>query len=146
LAEKTLEVIFSEVPCKRSRLDARKAAKLARRDLEQIREVMLLQASEYRAHVPVGFRSVAEVSIRSLKEQRHSRRRDRGSESVIQQIALEHRRRYGIDNHRGASAAGRMQVNHKRVRIMRKDNLLGPTTEVLQGHHELEPKFEIYLN
>jgi hypothetical protein len=34
LAEKTLEVIFSKVPCKKSRLDARSAAKLARRHLK----------------------------------------------------------------------------------------------------------------
>ena len=53
------------------------------------------------------------------------REKDTEVRSAIQQVALEHRRRYGYRRvtaelkHRG------MQVNHKRVaRIMREDNLL----------------------
>ena len=45
--------------------------------------------------------------------------------SAIQQIALEHRRRYGYRRITAEHRRG-MQVNHKRVvRIMLEDNLLG---------------------
>ena len=67
--------------------------------------------------------------------------------SAIQQIVLEHRRRYG---YRRVSAELRrrgMLANHKRVaRIMREDNLLAvqPRQFVVttDSHHELE----VYLN
>jgi putative transposase len=64
--------------------------------------------------------------------------------SVIQQIALEHRRRYG---YRRVSAELRrrgMLANHKRVaRIMREDNLLPRQFVVTtDSNHELE----VYLN
>src|SRR5215469_16495769 len=70
--------IFSEVPCKKSRLDARRAAKLARRDLRaNPRSNAFARQPEYRAHVPLGsgqsqkFLSVAERAATC-------RRRDRG--------------------------------------------------------------------
>jgi len=45
--------------------------------------------------------------------------------STIQQIALEHRRRYGYRRVAAESRHRGMLVNHKRVaRIMREDNLL----------------------
>ena len=45
--------------------------------------------------------------------------------SVIQQIALEHRRRYGYRRISAELRRRGMRVNHKRVaRIMREDNLL----------------------
>ena len=45
--------------------------------------------------------------------------------SAIQQIVLEHRRRYGYRRGFGGAAAESMRANHKRVaRIMREDNLL----------------------
>ena len=67
--------------------------------------------------------------------------------AAIQQIVLEHRRRYG---YRRVSAELRrrgMLANHKRVaRIMREDNLLAvqPRQFVVttDSHHELE----VYLN
>jgi transposase InsO family protein len=67
--------------------------------------------------------------------------------SVIQQIAIEHRRRYG---YRRISAELRRRgivVNHKRVaRIMREDNLLAvqPRSFVVttKSNHQLE----VYLN
>src|SRR5215469_6534437 len=47
--------IFSEVPCKKSRLDARRAAKLASWDLRtDPRSKIFARQPEYRAHVPVG--------------------------------------------------------------------------------------------
>jgi transposase InsO family protein len=46
--------------------------------------------------------------------------------SAIQQIALEHRRRYGYRRVTKELRRRGMLVNHKRVsRIMREDNLLG---------------------
>ena len=71
--------------------------------------------------VPVSRRSF----YRSLKEQQPA---DEELEvrSAIQQIALEHRRRYGYRRITAELHRRGMQINHKRVvRIMREDNLLG---------------------
>ena len=56
LAEKTLEVDFSKVPCKKSRLDARSTVSLARRHLPPNpgSDVDARQL-EYRANVSVGW-------------------------------------------------------------------------------------------
>jgi transposase InsO family protein len=67
--------------------------------------------------------------------------------SAIQQIALEHRRRYGYRRISAELRRKGMLVNHKRVaRIMREDNLLAvqPRQFVLttDSNHELE----VYLN
>jgi transposase InsO family protein len=62
---------------------------------------------------------------RSLKEQRPIEE-EMEVRSVIQTIALEHRRRYGYRRITAELRRRGMQVNHKRVaRIMREDNLLG---------------------
>jgi len=67
--------------------------------------------------------------------------------SAIQQVALEHRRRYGYRRvtaelrHRG------MQVNHKRVaRIMREDNLLALQPKDLGASGNSSDPLEAYLN
>jgi transposase InsO family protein len=67
--------------------------------------------------------------------------------SAIQQIAIEHRRRYGYRRISAELRRRGMQVNHKRVmRIMAEDNLLAvqPKSFVIttNSHHE----FEVYLN
>jgi putative transposase len=67
--------------------------------------------------------------------------------SAIQQIALEHRRRYGYRRITAELRRRGMRVNRKRVsRIMREDNLLAvqPRAFVVttESHHELE----VYLN
>ena len=67
--------------------------------------------------------------------------------STIQQIALDHRRRYGYRRITAELRRHGMLVNHKRVaRIMRDDNLLAvqPRAFVVttDSHHELE----VYLN
>jgi putative transposase len=67
--------------------------------------------------------------------------------SAIQQIALNHRRRYGYRRITAELRRRGMLVNHKRVsRIMREDNLLGvqPRAFVIttDSNHELE----VYLN
>jgi len=67
--------------------------------------------------------------------------------SVIQQIALEHRRRYG---YRRISAERRrrgMVVNHKRVaRIMREDNVLAVQPRQFVVTTKSDHKLEVYLN
>jgi putative transposase len=67
--------------------------------------------------------------------------------SVIQEIAVEHRRRY---EYRRISAELRrrgMLVNHKRVsRIMRKDNLLAVQPRAFVVTTDSDHRFEVYLN
>jgi putative transposase len=67
--------------------------------------------------------------------------------SMIQQIALEHRRRYG---YRRISAELRRRgrpVNHKRVaRIMREDNLLAVQPRAFHESTDSEHELRVYLN
>jgi putative transposase len=67
--------------------------------------------------------------------------------SVFQQIAVEHRRRYG---YRRVSAELRrrgMLVNHKRVlRIIRDDNLLAVQPRTFVVTTDSDHEFEVYLN
>ena len=67
--------------------------------------------------------------------------------SVIQTIALEHRRRYGYRRITAELHRRGMQVNHKRVaRIMREDNLLGIQPKLFVVTTNSNHKLEIYLN
>ncbi len=67
--------------------------------------------------------------------------------SAIQTIALEHRRRYGYRRITAELHRRGMQVNHKRVaRIMREDNLLGVQPERFVVTTNSSHKLEIYLN
>jgi putative transposase len=67
--------------------------------------------------------------------------------SAIQQIALEHRRRYGYRRITAELHRRGMQVNHKRVaRIMREDNLLGMQPARFVVTTNSNHKLEIYLN
>jgi putative transposase len=92
--------------------------------------------------VPVSRRSF----YRSLKEQRPAEE-ETEVRSVIQQIALEHRRRYGYRRITAELRRRGMQVNHKRVvRIMRKDNLLALQPKCFKVTTNSNHKFEIYLN
>jgi transposase InsO family protein len=92
--------------------------------------------------VPVSRRSF----YRSLKEQQPA---DEELEvrSAIQQIALEHRRRYGYRRIAAELHRRGMQINHKRVvRIMREDNLLGLQPQRFKVTTNSNHKFEVYLN
>ena len=92
--------------------------------------------------VPVSRRSF----YRSLKEQQPA---DEELEvrSAIQQIALEHRRRYGYRRITAELHRRGMQINHKRVvRIMREDNLLGLQPQRFKVTTNSNHKFEVYLN
>jgi len=92
--------------------------------------------------VPVSRRSF----YRSLKEKRPVEE-ETEVRSVIQQIALEHRRRYGYRRITAELRRRGMQVNHKRVvRIMREDNLLGLQPKCFKVTTNSNHKLEIYLN
>ena len=66
--------------------------------------------------------------------------------SAIQQIALEHRRRYGYRRITAELHRRGMPVNHKRVaRIMREDNLLG-MQPAIRGHHQFESQAGGYIS
>jgi putative transposase len=92
--------------------------------------------------VPVSRRGF----YRSLQEQ-HPVEEEMEVRSAIQQIALEHRRRYGYRRISAELRRRGMLVNHKRVvRIMREDNLLAvqPRRFVVTTHSN--HKLEVYLN
>jgi len=92
--------------------------------------------------VPVSRRSF----YRSLKEKRPVEEQTE-VRSVIQQIALEHRRRYGYRRITAELRRRGMQVNHKRVvRIMREDNLLALQPKSFHLTTHSNHKLEIYLN
>jgi transposase InsO family protein len=83
---------------------------------------------------------------RSLKEQRPAEE-ETEVQSAIQQIALEHRRRYGYRRICAELRRRGMQVNHKRVlRMMRRDNLLALRRRRFVVTTNSNHKFEVYLN
>jgi putative transposase len=83
---------------------------------------------------------------RSLKEQRPAEE-ETEVRSAIQQIALEHRRRYGYRRICAELRRRGMQANHKRVlRMMRRDNLLALRRRRFVVTTNSNHKFEVYLN
>jgi putative transposase len=83
---------------------------------------------------------------RSLKEQRPAEE-ETEVRSAIQQIALEHRRRYGYRRISAELRRRGMPVNHKRVlRMMRRDNLLALRRRRFVVTTDSNHKLEVYLN
>ena len=83
---------------------------------------------------------------RSLREQRPVEE-EMEVRSAIQQIALEHRRRYGYRRITAELHRRGMPINHKRVaRIMWEDNLLAMQPKRFVVTTNSDHKFEIYLN
>ena len=67
--------------------------------------------------------------------------------SVIQEIAVEHRRRYGYRRITAELRRRGMLVNHKRVlRILREDNLLAVQPRAFVVTTDSDHEFEVYLN
>jgi transposase InsO family protein len=67
--------------------------------------------------------------------------------SVIQQVALQHRRRYGYRRVTAELKRRGMLVNHKRVaRIMREDNLLAVQPKEFVTTTDSSEALEVYLN
>jgi transposase InsO family protein len=93
---------------------------------------------------------VAQVSragfYRSLREHRPVEE-DMAVRSTIQQIALEHRRRYGYRRIAAELRRRGMRVNHKRVaRLMREDNLLSVQPRAFVVTTDAKHDLEVYLN
>jgi transposase InsO family protein len=83
---------------------------------------------------------------RSLQEQRPVEE-DMEVRSAIQQIAVEHRRRYGYRRISAELRRRGMLVNHKRVaRIMREDNLLAVQPRQFVVTTDSDHQLEVYLN
>ena len=67
--------------------------------------------------------------------------------SAIQQIAVDHRRRYGYRRVAAELRRRGLAVNHKRVaRLMREDNLLGVQPRAFVVTTNSRHKLEVYLN
>ena len=90
---------------------------------------------------------VSRAGFYRFLQQRHPGEEDMEVRSAIQQIVLEHRRRYGyrrvtVELHRRG-----MAVNHKRVlRLMREDNLLGVEPRAFIATTQSDHDWEVYLN
>jgi putative transposase len=83
---------------------------------------------------------------RSLSEQK-PQEEEMEVRSAIQQIALEHRRRYGYRRITAELRRRGMLVNHKCVvRIMREDNLLAVQPRAFVATTDSGHRLEIYLN
>ena len=92
--------------------------------------------------VPVSRRGF----YRSLQEQQPAEEKMEVRDS-IQQIVLEHRRRYGYRRITAELHRRGMQVNHKRVaRMMREDNLLAVQPRRFVVTSNSNHKLEVYLN
>ena len=67
--------------------------------------------------------------------------------NAIQQIVVEHRRRYGYRRVTVELRRRGMRVNHKRVlRLMREDNLLGIEPKAFLATTQSDHDREVYLN
>jgi putative transposase len=83
---------------------------------------------------------------RCLQEQRPVEE-DMEVRSAIQQIAVEHRRRYGYRRIAAELRRSGMRVNRKRVaRIMREDNLLAVQPRAFVVTTDSQHQLEVYLN
>src|SRR5579883_2369728 len=83
---------------------------------------------------------------RSLKEPQPAEE-ETEVRSTIQQIAVEHRRRYGCRRVTSERHKQGVQVNHKKVaRIMREDDLLGIQPKRFMVTTNSNHKLEVYLN
>ncbi len=83
---------------------------------------------------------------RSLREQQPVEE-EMEVRSAIQEIALEHRRRYGYRRITAELRRRGMPVNHKRVlRMMREDNLLAVQPRAFVVTTDWDHGFEVYLN
>ena len=90
---------------------------------------------------------VSRAGFYRFLQQRHPQEEDMEVRHAIQQIALEHRRRYG---YRRITAQLRRQgkcVNHKRVvRLMKEDNLLAVEPKSFVATTDSDHELEVYLN
>jgi putative transposase len=90
---------------------------------------------------------VSRASFYRCLQERTPVEEDMEVRSAIQQIAVEHRRRYGYRRIAAELRRRGMLVNHKRVaRIMREDNLLAVQPKAFVVTTNSQHKLEVYLN
>jgi putative transposase len=90
---------------------------------------------------------VSRAGFYRFLHQRHPAEEDLELRAAIQQIALEHRRRYGYCRITVELRRRGMRVNHKRVaRLMRADNLLAVEPKSLLATTDSRHELEVYLN
>ena len=90
---------------------------------------------------------VSRAGFYRFLQQRHSGEEDMEVRSTIQQIVVEHRRRYGYRRVTVELRRRGMAVNHKRVlRLMRVDNLLGIEPKAFIATTQSDHDAEVYLN
>src|SRR5258706_10593369 len=107
-----------------------------------MREVMSLQGSLSIERM-CELTRVSRASFYRSFQEKHAVEEEMEVRSAIQQIAVEHRRRYGYRRIAAGLRRRGMPVNHKRVmRIMAEDNLLAVRMRAFvvttNGQHEFE--------
>jgi putative transposase len=90
---------------------------------------------------------VSRAGFYRFLEQRHPAEQDMEVRAAIQQIVVEHRRRYGYRRVAVELRRRGLAVNHKRVaRLMREDNLLAVEPRAFVTTTESDHDQEVYLN
>lgn len=90
---------------------------------------------------------VSRTGFYRFLQERLPREEDMEVRSAVQQVALEHRRRYGYRRVTAELKRRGLLVNHKRVaRIMREDNLLGMQPKKFMATTDSAHALEVYLN
>jgi len=91
--------------------------------------------------------AVSRAGFYRFLERRHPGDEDMEVRSAIQEIVVEHRRRYGYRRVAAELHRRGMAVNHKRVlRLMREDNLLGVEPRAFIATTQSDHDREVYLN
>jgi len=90
---------------------------------------------------------VSRAGFYRFLQQRHAGEEDMEVRDAIQQIVVEHRRRYGYRRVAAELRRRGMVVNHKRVlRLMREDNLLAVEPKVFIATTQSNHDADVYLN
>ena len=90
---------------------------------------------------------VSRAGFYRFLHRRHPHEEDTEVRGAIQQIALEHRRRYGYRRVAVELRRRGLRVNHKRVvRLMREDNLLALQPRAWVATTDSDHRLEVYLN
>jgi transposase InsO family protein len=90
---------------------------------------------------------VSRAGFYRFLQQRHPAEEDMETRAAIQQIVVEHRRRYGYRRVAAELRRRGMVVNRKRVaRLMQEDNLLAVQPKAFVATTDSGHQFEVYLN
>jgi hypothetical protein len=113
---------------------------------DEIQEVMPLQGSLSIERM-CQLAGVSRAGFYRSLQERAPFEEDMEVRNVIQQIAVEHRRRYGYRRISAELRRRGMLVNHKRVlRIIRENNLLAVQPRAFVVTTDSDHEFEVYLN